>query len=121
MNKKCVNCPVLFEVGIKNRNKKYCDECKVIIWKEQKKRNDLLRYRTTRIECDLYCVKCFASLPIGSHRDRLYCQTCLPKHQSVLNTKKRRSAILANFYDNLRINLIQTPYMVERGEIVILS
>ena len=104
----------MFEVNKKNRNRKYCDVCKILVWKEQKKRNDLLRYRTTRIECDLFCVKCFASLPIGSHSDKMYCASCLPKHQKILKLKRRRAGMLAEFYSGLRINLIQSPYLVER-------
>ncbi len=113
MNKTCVICSIPFEVNSKNRNKKYCDICRIIVWKKQKKRNDQSRYRTTRIECDLFCIKCFSSLPIGSHNDRKYCASCLSKHQISLNTKKRRNGILNEFYHNLKINLIQSPYLIE--------
>ncbi len=117
MNKRCVNCPNTFELNTKNRNRKYCDVCKIIILKEQKKKNDLSRYHTTRREYDLFCTKCFASLPTGSHQDKMYCEKCLKIHTKqrvAAHIRNKRNRIkLDKFYKNLRINLIQSPYLID--------
>src|SRR3990167_3288820 len=120
MNKKCVNCPNVFLTTIKTRNKKYCDVCKIIVWKKQKKEYGKRRYSTTRIECDLFCTKCFEPLPIGSHNDRRYCDGCLIKRKRNMKMKNYNIKKLDLFYKNLRINLMNNPYLVERRKMELL-
>lgn len=106
MKRSCVNCRI--EIDVPTLQTKYCPICKVIIAKQQ---------RSTKKECDLFCLDCNASLPIGSKADKLYCNSCSRKrmiisHRKIYNRKK-----LDRFYKNLRINLIQTPYLIERNKI----
>ena len=122
MKRICINCKN--EIEVKTLQTKYCPVCKILIWKKQKKIRMDQRYKTTRREYDLFCTKCFASLPTGSHLDKLYCEKCLKVHtrqRVAANTRKKRNGKkLDKFYKNLRINLIQTPYLIERRKIELL-
>ena len=87
--RKCVNCDNVFEITTKTRKRKYCDVCKLIIWKKQKKEHDVkksIKRKLINLERKLSCVECMTNLPINSHRDRLYCDKCL----ILLKKEKRR-------------------------------
>ena len=87
--KKCVKCYTPINTTVKTRNRKYCDICKIVIWKRQKKEYDIkksIKRKLINLERKLSCVECMTSLPINSHRDRLYCDKCL----ILLKREKRR-------------------------------
>lgn len=106
MIRKCVNCRV--EIKVQTLQTKYCSICKVIIARQQ---------RSTKKECDLFCLDCNASLPLGSKADKMYCSLCSRKRSKLSHKKVYNGKKLDKFYKNLRINLIQSPYLVERRRI----
>ena len=113
MNRRCVNCPNVFPEKI---NKKYCDVCRPMI-NRQKKYLINKKRPSTRMECDLFCTKCFTSLPVGSHADKMYCEKCLKIHTKYRMKKHGQNRVikrkLNNFYKNIQFNLLQSPYLVE--------
>ena len=89
MLKRCLKCPNMFETTMKTGKRKYCDKCKFIVWNIQKSEHDnrkSLKRKLVNLERKLSCVECMTSLPINSHRDRLYCDGCLIQ----LKREKRR-------------------------------
>lgn len=112
MNRKCIRCKT--SIQVKTLKTKYCNPCAVIMQKE--KSNDWLR-ENRRMDYDLFCIQCNEKLPdaIGG---RIYCTKCaqarnkLKRLQSLKNQKIRVK--LDKFYKNLRINLIQSPYLSTR-------
>ena len=115
MNRKCINCPNEFAERV---NKKYCDVCGPIINRQKKATLSSKRYLTTKREYDLFCTKCFESLPIGSHADKLYCEKCLKIHTKLRIKRHGQNRMikrkLNKFYKNIQFNLIQSPYFVEQ-------
>lgn len=108
MIRSCVNCRK--EIDVPNLQTKYCNLCKIIIAKAQK---------TTKKEFDMFCMDCDVSLPVGSKADKMYCCTCARKRMNISHRKMYSGKKLNKFYKNLRINLIQTPYLVDRRKIEI--
>lgn len=116
MNRSCVICKKI--IIVHTLKTKYCSVCKVI---EQRKRSrDWNRIHTTRKEFDLFCLECNVSLPVNSKGDKKYCAKCLRRRiiQSHGNwmMNKRKKEKLDKFYKNIRINLIQSPYLIEKRE-----
>ena len=108
----CIRCKT--EINVLNLQTKYCSICGPIIQKE--KSNDWLRDHRRR-DFDLFCLQCNCSISnaIGG---RKYCDICAgiraktARCKSMKNQKIRVK--LNRFYNNLRINLIQSPYFVDR-------
>ena len=101
MRKKCINCHTIIQV--KTLQTKYCPKCKLIIWNKQKKEYDRkksLKRKLINKERDLSCVECMTSLPIDSHKDRLYCDRCLV----YLKREKRRCYYLNKKYEVISLN-----------------
>lgn len=115
LSRKCIRCRT--DIDVKTLKTKYCKPCAVIMQKE--KRNDWLRENRKR-DYDLFCIQCNETLPDFSG-GRIYCKKCaqarnrLKRLQSLKNQKIRIK--LDRFYKNLRINLIQSPYLVDRRRI----
>lgn len=115
MNRKCIRCRT--DIVVKTLNTKYCKPCAVIMQKE--KSNDWLRENRRR-DYDLFCLQCNITLP-NVKGGRKYCDQCararerLRRCKSLKNQKIRIK--LDNFYKNIRINLLQTPYLVDRRKI----
>ena len=64
------------------------------MWKKQKRNHDIrksMRRKRIRNERGLLCVSCDISLPIDSHKDRMYCDSCL-----IIQKKKRRKLYYLN-------------------------
>jgi hypothetical protein len=76
-------------------------------WQRENRKNDY----------DLFCLQCNDTLP-SIKGGKIYCNKCaaarnrLKRCQSLKNQKIRIK--LDKFYKNLRINLIQSPYLSER-------
>ena len=96
---------------------KYCKPCAVIMQKE--KSNDWLRENKRR-DYDMFCLQCNESLPdfVGG---RIYCKKCAQARNKIKRLSclksQRKKVKLGKFYKNLRINLIQSPYLVDRRKI----
>jgi hypothetical protein len=89
---RCKNCPNEFETTVKTRNRKYCDICKFIILKIQKR--NWKRKRVGRYGIDLKCLDC--GIFLGNLKnDRKYCDECnikrvkISHHNSYLKRKQR--------------------------------
>ena len=110
--RKCIRCRV--DIHVKTCKTKYCSPCAKIMQKE--KSNDWLR-ENRKSDYDLFCLQCNDTLP-SIKGGKTYCNKCaaarnrLKRCQSLKNQKIRIK--LDNFYKNLRINLIQSPYFTER-------
>lgn len=117
MIRKCVECRV--NIDVKSIRTKYCQICKVIINKKKKSEWDK-KFRR-KIAYDMFCLDCNESLPINSRSDKLYCEICAKKrynkqHNDYLKNRYKTEK-LDKFYKNIRINLIQSPYLIDRRKI----
>lgn len=111
----CIRCKV--GIKVKTLKNKYCNPCAVIMQKE--KSNDWLRENRRR-DYDLFCLQCNDPLP-NIAGGRMYCPKCAQarnriKRLEYLKNQKIRIK-LKKFYKNIQINLIQTPYLIDRKEI----
>jgi len=107
---KCTVCDnKITMLGIKGLPKKYCSiNC-------SKKASLKRKLNVTRKEYDLFCMECNTTLPLGTHRNKNYCKKCLRLHrkhyQRSRHISKTMKTKLDNFYKNIRINFIQSPYL----------
>lgn len=112
MNRPCVNCRKI--ITVKTLQQKYCDVCGPIIQKE--KSNDWLRNNRRR-DFDLFCLECGGTIP-NALGGRKYCDLCADIRAKTARSKCMKNqkirVKLDKFYKNLRINLIQSPYFVDR-------
>lgn len=119
MNRKCIRCRT--DIDVKTLKTKYCKPCAVIMQKE--KSNDWLRENRRR-DYDLFCIQCNIPMP-DAKSDKLYCQKCaqarnrIKRLESLKNQKLRIK--LDRFYKNLRINLIQSPYLSTRPARIVIE
>lgn len=114
MNRLCVICKIL--ISAPTLKTKYCTVCA----KNQQRirSNNWSRKNITRKEYDLFCLDCNDSLPVGCKGDKKYCKECLRDRIRFIHNNhalsKRKKEKLNKFYKNIRINLIQSPYLVEK-------
>lgn len=115
LSRKCIRCKI--GIDVPSLKTKYCSPCAIIMQKE--KSNDWLRENRRR-DYDLFCLQCNVTIP-DAKGGRKYCDPCgkarerLRRCKSLKNQKIRIK--LDRFYKNLRINLIQNPYLIERRRI----
>ena len=91
MNKKCVNCTNEFKCVVKTKNKKYCDICRIEIWKNQKRdwhRKKVGKYGKPRV-----CILCKIEFEDEASANREYCVNCAILRDKVLHhtSYKKRS------------------------------
>ena len=96
---------------------KYCRECAII--KQNELKNKWLRENRKR-DYDLFCLECNATLP-SFRGGKQYCDFCADarnkeKRKQYMKNQKIRIK-LDRFYKNIRINLIQSPYLIDRRRI----
>ena len=88
---RCKNCPNEFKYNIKSCNRKYCDICRLIVWKRQKHEYSVrrgLKRKMINSQKEMSCLNCSLSLPENSHINRKYCNICkLKKRKITLATK----------------------------------
>ncbi len=100
---RCKNCPNEFKYNIKSCNRKYCDTCKLIVWKRQKKEYDVRKSDERKLinaQRNMKCILCSISLPENCHVDRKYCDICLFN----VNKIRRRLYYTHKKYRQLTIN-----------------
>ena len=111
MKRACVTCKDMIEV--KTLNTKYCYSCGIL--QHRKIANEWRKNNVTKRDFDLFCMDCNGTLPINAKGDKKYCSECLRKRVIKSHGKwamSRRNKIkLDNFYKNLRINFIESPYL----------
>ena len=111
MNRACVICKVSIDAPTLKR--KYCSICAVV--QQRTRARNWNKRKITRKEVDLFCMDCNETLPIGCKGDKKYCNKCLRDRIKFIHNNhalsKRKKVKLDNFYKNIRINLIQTPYL----------
>ena len=76
---RCKNCPNEFKYTIKSCNRKYCDICKLIVWKRQRNENNERKSQERKLinsQRNLKCVLCSISLPENCHSGKKYCNKC---------------------------------------------
>lgn len=94
--RKCVNCSTDIKTTPKTRKRKYCDICKLIVWKRQRDKNNKIKSEKRKLfnsQRNMKCVLCSISLPENCHSGKKYCNKCrfkkyyTPKHRVTISTK----------------------------------
>ena len=101
--RKCINCPTKFKTTRKTRNRKYCDICKLIIWKQQKREYDKRKSDKRKFnnsQRNMKCVLCSISLPENCHISRKYCVKCKRKQYYVRHPIIKNSAKIIKLLKN---------------------
>ena len=113
MIRKCISCKILIDVP--SPRTRFCPPCAII--SQKIKQLEWKKTNITKRDFDLFCMDCNESLPINAKKDKRYCNDCLRKRCLKSHCKwaldKRNKEKLDKFYKNIRINLIESPYLIE--------
>lgn len=112
----CKLCAIEFKTTPQTRNRKYCEHCKIIIRRKQKRDS-----YNSRKSFDLFCLRCGESLGINDTHKQ-YCEKCLPiqrrEYRQQYHISKTMKGKLDKFYKNQRYIFLQCPYITDVEEIV---
>jgi hypothetical protein len=95
--KRCKICPEKFECFGNGRNRKYCESCKLKIWKIQK------RGWKRKKEYNTNCLECGISLE-GMKIDRKRCNSCRDERIKKIKRELHRKKIGIKYMNNNIIN-----------------